>query len=87
MFCEAFPLAFTLGTPPTKLMEGDLLGNLDFPPTSNISPQVDRQGKNSFDPGNWCLWLVSHVFLQTFIMVKAYLAKYKGKLLECEFPP
>ena len=51
-FREAFPLAVTLGTSPTKLWEGDMFGNVDFLPMANILPQVDRQGKNTFDPGN-----------------------------------
>ena len=86
-FCEGFPLAVTLGPCPTKLMEGHMLGNVDFPPTSNIYPQVDRQGQNTFDTGSRYLQLLSHVFLATFSMVLQKLAKYQGKVLKCVISP
>ena len=37
-FCEAFPLAVTLGTPPRKLMEGGISWNVEFPPHIDYIP-------------------------------------------------
>ena len=53
----------------------------------NLSPYVDRQGKNCFDPGSWHLWLLSHVFSVTFSMLLQKLAKCQGKMLKLNSSP
>ena len=83
-FCEVFPPAVSQGTPPTKLLIGGISWNVEFPPMSPMSPHVDRQGKNSFDPGSWHLYLLPHVSGATFSMFFKKLAKCERKLLKSE---
>ena len=84
-FCKVLPLAVTLGTSPTKLMERVLWWNLDFLPILTMSHQVDRRGKNCFDPGGWHLWILFHFSLVNIKQIWTRVGAFDGLCLKLAF--
>ena len=65
-----------------------MVGNVDFPLILNISPQVDRQGKNCFTASGTHLLLPPHAFRAKLSMTFAKLQTAEGQLFSRgHFPP